>query len=104
MSLDSAVDRSEDFVLMRLLNVFDFARLHRIGETATHPIATLARPLAALRTPSLESALRASLRLFQSAPGGLVQLLAIASYYSALCLASEHTRDTLGRVQLRIPG
>lgn len=80
MSLDSAVDRSEDFVLMRLLNVFDFAWLHRIGETATHPIATLARPLAAL------------------------QLLARASYYSALCLASEHARDTLGRVQLRIPG
>ena len=80
------------------------SRCFIIGETATHRSAPLARSLAVLRTPSLEFALRASLRLFQSAPGGLVLLLAGDGPAASSRLASERARGTLERVQLRFLG
>jgi hypothetical protein len=55
---------------------FSFDNIHLGGEHATHPIARFSSRLAALRTPSLESVLRTSLRLSQSAPCGLVLLVA----------------------------
>lgn len=86
------------------IDVSSFDCDHLNGEPATHPRAWLARRLAVLRTPSVESALRASLRLSQSAPGGLVLLVAGDGPTASSRLASQRASRTLGRVKLRFLG